>query len=80
MVKHDDPDMHGQRSRNKTDGRLRKKRGDAHASTTEREYGVDICVHGDTHLDTFRKRTGKSSVEDVIEDLTEEAPHLMAYW
>ena len=70
MVKHDDPDMRGQRSRNKTDGRLRQKRGDTHARTIEREYDVDLGVRGDTHLDTLRKRTGKTSVGDIIDEMT----------
>lgn len=70
-VKNDDPDMRGQRSRNRTDGRLRQKRGDTLARTIEQEYGVDLGVRGDARLDTLRERTGATSVEDVIERLAD---------
>lgn len=70
-VKNDDPDMKGQRSRNKTDGRMRQKRGDTQAKTLEKEYGVDLPVRGDARLDTLRKRTGETSVSKVIRKLTD---------
>lgn len=70
-VKNDDPDMRGQRSRNRTDGRLRQKRGDTLARTIEQEYGVDLGVRSDARLDTLRERTGATSVEDVIERLAD---------
>lgn len=70
-VKNDDPDMKGQRSRNKTDGRMRQKRGDTLARTLEMEYGVELPVRGDAKLDTLRQRTGETSVSGVIDKLTE---------
>jgi len=68
-VKHDDPLMRGQRSRNKSDGRMRQKRGDTRARTLAREYDVDLGVHPNTRLDTMREMTGETSVDGVIEKL-----------
>lgn len=65
----DDPAMRGCRSRNEGNGQLRQKRGDTLASTIEAEYGVDLGVRGDTHLDTLRRMAGAVSVEGVIEKL-----------
>lgn len=70
-VKNDDPEMKGQRSRNKTDGRMRQKRGDTLARTLEVENGVDLPVRGDAKLTTLRKRTGETSVSGVIDKLTQ---------
>lgn len=73
MPKHcstnDDPAMRGCRSRNDGNGQLRKKRGDTHAETIERQYHVDLGVRGDTYLDTLRARAGANSVEDIIKRL-----------
>lgn len=70
-VKNDNPDMKGERSRNKTDGRMRQKRGDTLAGTLEKEYDVELPVRADARLDTLRRRTGKNSVSDVIDALTD---------
>ena len=47
------------RSRNKN-GRLRKKRADAHLKGLEQTYGEISQKRSDTHLGTLRKATGKS--------------------
>ncbi len=65
----DDAWMRGCRSRNDASGQLRLKRGDTHAETIERQYGVDLGVRGDMRLDTLRQLTGETSVEGVIERL-----------
>lgn len=65
----DDPSMVGCRSRNDGDGQLRQKRGDTHAGTIEKQYGVDLGVRSDTRLDTLRKRTGENSIEEIIRTL-----------
>lgn len=65
----DDPRMHGCRSRNDGDGQLRLKRGDTHADTIEREYGVDLGVRGNMHLRTLRELSGATSIEGVIAKL-----------
>jgi hypothetical protein len=74
MPKHcppnDDPSMNGCRSRNDGDGQLRQKRGDTHAGTIERQYGVDLGVRSDTRLDTLRRITGENSIEGVIRKRT----------
>lgn len=70
-VNDDAPDMKGQHSRNKTTGRMRQKRGDTLAGTLEKEYGVDLPVRADARLDMLRNRTGKNSVLDVIDALTD---------
>lgn len=65
----DDPSMTGRRARNDGDGQLRQKRGDTHAGTIEKDYGVDLGVRSDARLDTLRQRTGETSVEGVISAL-----------
>ena len=57
--------MRGNRSRNST-GPLRAKRGDTSVSTIESEYNRDFGVRGDMHLDTLLKKTGMSSLNDLI--------------
>jgi hypothetical protein len=61
--------MRGCRSRNDVDGQLRQKRGDTHAETIERQYGVDLGVRGDMHLETLRRMSGERSIEGVLEKL-----------
>jgi hypothetical protein len=68
-VRDDDPSMSGERSRNESNGRMRQKRGDTEAATLEHEYGVELRVRGDTRLDTMRKRTGETSIANVIQRL-----------
>ncbi len=68
-LSNDDPWMRGCRSRNDVSGQLRLKRGDTHAATIERHYGIDLGVRGDTHLETLRQITGETSIEGVIESL-----------
>lgn len=70
-AKRDAPIMKGERGRSPGTGRLRKKRGDTRASTLEKEYGVELSVRPNTHLDTMRKKTGETSVQGVIKKLKE---------
>lgn len=61
----DAPGMRGIRSR--TDhGPLRGKRGDTHMGSIEEKYNRDFGVRKDMHLDTYLKRTGKDSLNDLI--------------
>lgn len=66
MAAKDAPGMRGVRSRNTT-GPLREKRGDTFVSTIEKKYSRDFGVRGDMHLDTLLERTGKASLNDLID-------------
>ena len=57
--------MKGIRSRNK-DGKLRKKRDDAHAGTIEKKLGVDLDTRSDTHLRTLKRRDGVGSQDALV--------------
>jgi hypothetical protein len=61
----DAPGMKGTRSRTSR-GPLRRKRGDTHVGTIEKEYGIDFGVRRDMHLDTLLKRRGKVSLNDLL--------------
>lgn len=63
----DDPDMRGYRSRNKTDGRMRRKRSDTHVGSIEEQYGKDFGVRSDMHLDTLLKKEGADSLSDLLD-------------
>jgi hypothetical protein len=58
--------MRGPRSRNDS-GELRRKRGDTHAGTIERQYHVDLGVRSDTKLSTLFKRNNVDSLNDLLE-------------
>lgn len=58
--------MRGIRPRNDGDGRLREKRGDTHVGTIERQYGIDLGVRSDMHLDTLLQQRGVQSLNDLI--------------
>jgi hypothetical protein len=58
--------MRGRRARDE-DGRLREKRGDTLIGTIEDEYGVDLGVRSDMRLDTYRERTGLTSIKEIVE-------------
>lgn len=64
-VRHDDPDMTGQRARTEK-GPLREKRGDTFVRTIEQQYGIDFGVRGDMHLDTLLEKTGAKSLTDLL--------------
>jgi hypothetical protein len=64
-VKHDDPGMVGQRSRNEN-GQLRQKRGDTHVGTIEEQYGVNLGARSDAHLDTILRREGVESLDELL--------------
>ena len=66
-VKNDDPGMKGQRSRNETDGRMRRKRSDTHVGTIEDVYNVDLGCRSDKHLGTVLKDEGVSSLDELLE-------------
>ena len=66
-VKNDAPGMKGQRSRN-VDGQLRQKRGDTHIGTIEKQYGIDLNVRSDMHLDTYLKNNNIDSLNDLINE------------
>jgi hypothetical protein len=65
----DAPGMRGNRSRNKSDGQLREKRGDTRVDTIEKKYKIDIGMRGDAHLDTALERHGVKSLHDLVEKL-----------
>ena len=65
-VRHDDPEMIGQRSRNET-GELRQKRADTLVETIEEMYHVDLHRRSDMTLGALRKELGVTSIEDIIE-------------
>ena len=65
-VKHDDPSMAGQRSRNESDGHLRQVRGDKQVGTIEAEYNIDLGVRSDMRLDTLRDRLGVTDMKDIL--------------
>ena len=57
--------MRGIRSRNQN-GKFREKRGDTLVKTIEKKYDIDLGVRGDMHLDTFLKKNGLDSLNDLI--------------
>lgn len=66
FVRHDAPGMKGPRSRNES-GELRRKRGDTHAGTIEKQYHVDLGVRPDMRLENVLKRKGVTSLNDLIQ-------------
>ena len=62
----DAPGMRGYRSRN-ADGQLRDTRNDKHVGTLEKQYGRNFGVRHDMHVGTLLERTGKPSVNDLIQ-------------
>ena len=64
-VRHDDPGMTGERSRNKN-GTLHKLRGDMHVGTLEEEYHVDFGVRDNMKLETLRQELELESVQDLL--------------
>ena len=65
-VRHDDPGMAGQRSRDVT-GELRKKRADTTVGTIERLYGVDLGRRSDMTLGALRKELGETGIKHLID-------------
>ncbi len=47
-------------------GPLREKRGDTHIETIEKQYGIDLNVRDNMHLDTFLKLHKIKSLNDLI--------------
>jgi len=64
-VKHDAPEMTGQRARNIT-GELRRKRADTLVETIEEQYHVDFGVRGDMKLETLRDRYNEDEIAKLI--------------
>lgn len=67
-VKHDDPSMRGERSRNLSDGQLRQKRSDTHVGTIEARYDIDLGMRSDAHLGTALERNGANSLSDLLKN------------
>lgn len=65
IKKGDAPGMKGYRTRNEN-GQLREKRGDTHISTIEKQYDIDLGVRDDMHLDTYLKKNGIQSLNDLV--------------
>jgi len=65
-VRHDDPEMRGQRARTQQ-GSLREKRGDTLVRTIEEQYHVDFGVRGDMRLDTLLEHRNASSLSELLE-------------
>ena len=66
-IKNDAFGMKGQRGRNE-DGQLRQKRGDTHIETIEKQYGIDLNVRGDMHLNTYLDKNNINSLNDLINE------------
>ena len=62
--------MRGGRSRNQ-DGRLRAKRGDTHAGTVEKTYGIDLDSRSDTHMRNVLERERVQSLDQLVNKKTE---------
>jgi hypothetical protein len=58
--------MRGNRSRDE-DGRLRQKRGDTHVGSIEAEYDINLGVRSDMQLETYRRKTGLNSIEEIVD-------------
>lgn len=65
MASKDAPGMRGLRPRD-LGGQLRQKRGDTHMGTVEKRYNRDFKVRSDMRLDTYLKKTGTKSLNDLI--------------
>jgi len=65
-VRHDDPSMAGQRSRDVTTGELRQKRADTQVGTLEKLYGVDLHRRSDMTLGALRDELGVNGLKDLI--------------
>jgi len=63
-VRHDAPGMRGPRARTE-EGSLRRKRGDTHAGTVEKEYGIDLGVRSDKLLRNVLKDEGSSHLKSL---------------
>ncbi len=64
-VRHDDPEMTGERARNIT-GELRRKRGDTLVGTIEEMYHVDFGVRSDMKLGTLREEFDEDEIAKLI--------------
>lgn len=63
--KQDAVGMRGYRTRNE-DGELRQKRGDTHIGTIEEQYGINLNVRSDMHLETYLEEHNIKSLNDLI--------------
>lgn len=64
--KQDAPGMRGERSRNESNGQLRRKRSDTHVGTIEQMYDVDLNHRSDMQLGTLLTETGAASLNDLL--------------
>jgi hypothetical protein len=63
--------MHTDRTRD-DNGELRQKRGDTLVGNIEREYDVDFGRRSDMRLDTLRRETGLTSIQDLLKHAREQ--------
>ena len=49
--------------------RLRQKRGNTRVDTIEEQYGMDVSMRGDAHLDTALKHHNVESLHELVEKL-----------
>jgi len=64
-IKNDQPQMRGCRSANKNN-KLRRTRSDKHVGTIEQQYGIDLGMRSDAHLQTALQRSRVSSQKQLI--------------
>lgn len=62
----DAPKMMGWRSRSKTSGRLRRKRGDTKVATLHRQYKRRFAGHDAWQLGTLLKKRRKKSLKKAL--------------
>lgn len=62
----DAPKMKGIRSRDKTSGRLRKKREDTKVETLQKQYRRRFGGHGSWQLGTLLKKRRKRSLKKAL--------------
>jgi hypothetical protein len=67
-IKNDQPEMKGCRGANQNN-RLRRTRGDKHVGTVEKQYGIDLGMRSDTHLQTALQRFGVQSQKQLIKKI-----------
>ena len=63
----DAPKMKGVRSRDKTSGRLRKKREDTKVATLQKKYHRRFADHGSWQLGTLLKKRRKRSLKKALQ-------------
>lgn len=62
----DAPKMKGWRARDKTSGRLRKKRSDTKVATLQKQYHRRFAGHGSWQLGTLLRKRRKKSLKKAL--------------